>query len=241
MQRTSPRSDAPRLLITGANRGIGLEFVKQFHARNDIVLATCRNPGNAVDLQLLSAENEGRFTVLRLDVTDRESIESAARSVMEHTGGLDILINNAGVSPRGERHYNLDGDSMLQVFQVNAVGPMIVSQMFLDLLRQGNNPKIVNITSQMGSITSKQDGGHYSYSGSKAALNMLTRLLSFDVESDGIVVVALHPGWVQTDMGGEHAKLTPQESVRGLIDVISRLTMDDSGKFYTWEGRELPW
>jgi NAD(P)-dependent dehydrogenase (short-subunit alcohol dehydrogenase family) len=130
---------------------------------------------------------------------------------------------------------------MLEVFRVNAVGPMIVSQVFLDLLREGRNPKIVNMTSQMGSLETKQEGGYYSYSSSKAALNMITRLLSFDVQPDGVIVAALHPGWVRTDMGGEHATLTPQESVRGLLEVINRLTADDSGKFYTWEGREHPW
>lgn len=194
-----------------------------------------------MDLQLLAAEKEGEVEVLQMDVTDRESIATAAQSVHRKVSGIDVLINNAGISPRGERYFNLDAGTMLEMYHVNTIGPMIVSQVFLDLLRTGRNPRIINISSRMGSLEAKDEGGHYTYSSSKAALNMLTRALSYDLRSEGIVVAALHPGWVQTDMGGEHATLTPQESVRGMLEVINRLTEEDSGKFYTWEGHEHPW
>lgn len=230
-----------RVLITGANRGLGLAFTKESLARGYRVFATCRRPDAADDLQALAADNPEQLTVLRLDVADEETIDAAATAVKAQEGALDLLINNAGVNPGGERPRNLGAETMLHTFRVNAVGPMLVAQRHLDLLRAGDDPKILNISSTAGSLSRKSSGGGYSYSSSKAALNMLTRALAFDLDSDGIIVVAIHPGWVRTDMGGPTAPLGPAESVRGVLDVADDLSQADTGSFYTHEGREAPW
>lgn len=232
-----------RVLITGANRGLGLEFVRQCLARSARVFAGCRNPVNAVDLQTLFTAHPGQLTILTLDVTDEVTIAASVESIRSQVDGLDLLINNAGVFPRGETPVNLNAETMLQTFHVNSVGPMIVAQFCLDLLRAGEHPKIVNISSKMGSLwwKEREGGGDYSYCSSKAALNMLTRTLAFDLRSDGIIVVSMSPGWVQTDMGGSAADLMPTESVRGILKVVERLAEADTGKFYTWEGCEHPW
>ncbi len=232
-----------RVLVTGGSRGLGLEFVRQCLARGNLVFAGCRNPENAVDLQTLSVARPEQLTILTLDVTDEVAIDASVQAIRSHVDGLDLLINNAGAYPRGETPTTLNATTMLQAFQLNCVAPMIVAQRCLDLLRAGNHPKIVNISSKMGSLwwKEKEGGGDYSYCSSKAALNMLTRTLAFDLRSDGIIVVALNPGWVQTDMGGNSADLTPTESVRGMLDVIERLTEADTSRFFTWEGQEHPW
>lgn len=232
-----------RVLITGANRGLGFEFVRQCLARGDRVFAGCRNPAKATALQALSADHPGQLTIPPLDVTDEETIAACVEAIRSQVDGLDLLINNAGIYPRGETPTTLNADTMLRAFHVNAVGPMIVAKHCLDLLRAGDHPRIVNISSKMGSLwwKEREGGGDYSYCSSKAALNMLTRTLAFDLRSDGIIVVALNPGWVQTDMGGSNADLTPAESVCGMLEVIERLTESDSSKFFTWEGKEHPW
>lgn len=232
-----------RVMVTGGNRGMGLEFVRQCLVRGDRVFAGCRNPGNAVDLQALSVAHPGRLAILTLDVTDEAAIDASVETVRSQVDGLDLLINNAGAYPRGETPATLNATTMLQAFHLNSVAPMIVAQRCLDLLRAGNHPKIVNISSKMGSLwwKEREGGGDYSYCSSKAALNMLTRTLALDLRSEGIIVVALHPGWVQTDMGGNAADLTPAESVGGMLKVIERLTEADTSKFFTWEGREHHW
>jgi NAD(P)-dependent dehydrogenase (short-subunit alcohol dehydrogenase family) len=232
-----------RVMVTGGNRGMGLEFVRQCLVRGDRVFAGCRNPGNAVDLQALSVAHPGRLAILTLDVTDEATIDASVETVRSQVDGLDLLINNAGAYPRGETPATLNATTMLQAFHLNSVAPMIVAQRCLDLLRAGNHPKIVNISSKMGSLwwKEREGGGDYSYCSSKAALNMLTRTLALDLRSEGIIVVALHPGWVQTDMGGNAADLTPAESVGGMLKVIERLTEADTSKFFTWEGREHHW
>ena len=232
-----------RVMVTGGNRGLGLEFVRQCLARGDLVFAGCRDPQNALVLQKLSAANDEQLSVLALDVTDEASIDACVEVMRSKVDGLDLLINNAGTYPRGETPVTLQATTMLQAFHLNTVAPMIVAQRCLDLLRSGNQPKIANISSKMGSLwwKEREGGGDYSYCSSKAALNMLTRTLAFDLRSETIIVVALNPGWVQTDMGGSSADLTPAESVRGMLRVIQRLTEADTSKFFTWEGQEHPW
>ena len=230
-----------RVLMTGSNRGIGLALARESLARGDRVFATCRHPDEADDLHALAADYADRLTILRLDVTDEETIEASVEAVQSEEDGLELLINNAGVSPSGERLGRLDADTMLNTFHVNAVGPVIVAQAYLDLLRSGHDPKIVNISSRLGSLAQKSSGGRYSYSSGKAALNMLTRALAFDLRSDGITVLTMHPGWVQTDMGGSGAPVAPSDSAQGILRVADELTMSDTGEFYTYQGREVPW
>lgn len=230
-----------RILITGANRGIGLALTQQYLQRGERVFATCRQPAEAAALAELAAAYPDRLSALPLDVTDDATIDSAAEAVATQVDGLDLLINNAGFFPKGETIGSLDAATMLHTFHVNAVGPIMVVQRFLGLLRAGRAAKVVNISSQLGSLNRNTGKGYYSYNSSKAALNMLTRVLAHDLRADGIVVVTTHPGWVQTRMGGKGAAITPTESARGLIALTDRLTMADTNKFYTWEGREHPW
>ena len=230
-----------RVLITGANRGLGLAFAKESLARGYRVFATCRRPDEADDLQALRDDFPEKLTVLHLDVTDEGTIDAAAEAVQDQEDALDLLINNAGINPEQEHLGNLDAETILHTYHVNAVGPMLVAQRFLPLLRAGDDPRILNISSTSGSLARKSSGGGYSYCSSKAALNMLTRALAFDLESDGVIVVVIHPGWVQTDMGGSAAPLEPTESVRGVLDVAEELGPSDTGLFYNYKGAQPPW
>lgn len=229
------------VLITGANRGIGLEFVRQFVANGDRVFATARDLNAATDLGHLAMANPKRLTLLSLDVRNEDEINSVYEQVSQDIDALDLLINNAGILYRGETPENITAQALLESFQVNAVAPVLMVKAFLPLLEQSSLPRVVNMTSQLGSISRKTYGGYYSYGASKAALNMLSRTLAVDLRSRGIVVVVFHPGWVRTDMGGEAAPVKPVDSVRGMMSIIERLTIEDSGNFYTWEGETLPW
>lgn len=230
-----------RICITGTNRGIGLELVRRYLERGDRVFATCRKPDEAAELQKLNAKYADQLTILKLEVTSQEEIETAGQIVEGAADGLDLLINNAGMAISGENLGDLSPDAVLHVFSVNAVAPLMVAQRFCDLLTAGDNSKLVNVSSQLGSLARKTDGGRYSYTSSKAALNMFTRALAFDLKPKGITTVTIHPGWVQTDMGGENAPISVQESCEGILQLIDDLTLDDSGRFLSWEGEELPW
>jgi NAD(P)-dependent dehydrogenase (short-subunit alcohol dehydrogenase family) len=230
-----------RIAITGASRGIGLEFARQYLNRGERVFATCRQPDRADGLQALAGQAPGRLTLLPLDVTRADSIEAAFSAIEAGVEGIDLLINNAGIYYRGERPGTLDAGKMLDAFAVNSIAPVMVAQRALGLLKRGEQPKIVNITSQMGSLARKRGGRDYSYCASKAALNMLSKALAFDLRASGITVVMMHPGWVQTDMGGQGAPLTPEEAIRGMVNIIDGLTPDDTARFLQWDGKELPW
>jgi NAD(P)-dependent dehydrogenase (short-subunit alcohol dehydrogenase family) len=233
-----------RILITGANRGIGLEIVRQYaNLDTNHIFATCRQPDAAADLQALAADHVGRITILPLDVTDPSSIGAAAAAVADQVDGLDLLINNAGINPPGETQTfdAIDADQLLFVLQVNAAGPLLVAQAFAELLRAGVRPVIVNVSSQMGSLQRGMSSGYYGYRSSKAALNMITRCMAADLRSAGVLVVTVHPGWVQTDMGGSNATLTPVESAQGLIALFDGLTTADTGGFFNWDGSPHPW
>lgn len=231
-----------RILVTGASRGLGLEYVRRYAARGDRVFATCRDPAAGERLAAVARQYPQSVEIVALDVADRGSIDAAvARVAADGSGTLDVLINNAGLSPRGEELSNLDTAGMLSVLEVNTVAPLIVVQRCRALLRRAERPRIVNMSSSMGSLAKKDYGRHYSYAASKAALNMLTRAAAHDLAEDGIVVVALHPGWVQTDLGGAQATLSPKESVQGMIRVIDGLGPAQSSRFLTWQGEEHPW
>lgn len=225
-----------RVLVTGASRGIGLEFVRQFLLRGDQVFAACRDPENAEHLNAFESE---RLHIITLDVADERSIESSYVVVRAQTDALDLLINNAGVLLDDDELGMLSYESLLYVLRINAVAPILIAQRYLDLLQHGSDPKIVGITSEHGSIGAKPDGGPYGYSASKAALNMFMRTLAFDVP--GLTSFVIDPGWVRTDMGGRGASLSPARSVSGMISIIDGTTRFDSGKFFRWDGEEEPW
>jgi len=230
-----------RVLITGTSRGIGLALARHLAEKGYRVWATARRPEASPRLQDLARRAPERVRVLPLDVTDEASIRAAAEAVRAQDGALDWLINNAGVLYEHERWDNLNPEHMQHGFLVNAIGPMLVAKHFIPLLRQGVRPLICQMTSIMGSITLTQGGGYYTYRGSKAALNMMSKVLSYEVRPMGITVVLMHPGWVRTDMGGPAAPLDPDTSAQGIVRVLERVTLEDSGRFLTWEGEELPW
>jgi NAD(P)-dependent dehydrogenase (short-subunit alcohol dehydrogenase family) len=228
------------VLVTGANRGIGLECVQQLLARGDRVVAACRHPGKATALNTLSGQYPGRLHLLPLDVADARSREALARE-LPLTGGaaLDLLINNAGVLHTGERFGQLTDANFDDSFRINASGPLLLTQGLASQLADGAT--VANVSSILGSIAHTERFGTPSYNLSKAAQNMATRLLADALGGRGIRVVALHPGWVQTDMGGEGAQITTAESVRGLLQVLDGLQAADSGAFFDWRGDRVAW
>jgi NAD(P)-dependent dehydrogenase (short-subunit alcohol dehydrogenase family) len=235
-------SPGRRIAVTGANRGLGLEFVRQYLKRGDRVFALVRKPDEASDLAALSKENPGRLTIVPGDVADDASIEAARKKVSEATDALDILVNNAGTS--GARVNDLAGLDLADLratYEVNAIGPIRVARALVPLLKKGRSPKIVSISSQMGSIENNRSGGAWGYRMSKAALNMANRNLAHALRDDGISCVVLHPGWVRTDMGGPNATLSPEESIRSMIKTIDGVTIEKSGAFFDKDGAVLPW
>ncbi|MCC6623492.1 MAG: SDR family oxidoreductase [Deltaproteobacteria bacterium] len=227
-----------RWLITGANRGIGLELTRQLLRRGDAVVATARHPESARELAALAERAPGRLTVAACDVTDRASVEALAAAVREP---LDVLVSNAGVYGESETIESLDDRDMLRTLDTNALGALRVTAALLPHLRRGRDKKIVAITSGMGSIGDNKSGGAYGYRMSKAALNMAMRSLAVDLEGEGVTVVVVNPGWVKTDMGGASAPTTVEESASRMIALIDRLTPTDSGTFFDYRGYTWPW
>jgi NAD(P)-dependent dehydrogenase (short-subunit alcohol dehydrogenase family) len=230
--------------VTGANRGLGLEWIRQLADSVDRLFATCRRPDDADALRELAASPPGTIEVLALDVAEPASIDDAAARVRRAVDALDLLVNNAGVSGGGtaDGFETVDADTMTDVYRVNAVGPHLTTRAFAPLLRASpEGATVVNVTSQLGSIARTSGGGWHSYRASKAALNMCTRLQAAELEADGVIVVAMHPGWVRTDMGGSSARLSPEESVAGMLDVVGDLSPGDAGRFLAYDGEELPW
>jgi len=228
-------------LITGANRGIGLEFARQLLARGEHVVATCRHPGKATALNALAGEYPGRLHVLPLDVADPKSRASLVHDLPLVLGDdrLDLLVNNAGVLHSGERFGHVEAAILEDSFRTNAIGPFLLAQALAPLLNDG--ARIANLSSVMASIASRGEFRSPSYCASKAAQNMLTVQLAQAVAARGIVVLALHPGWVQTEMGGEHATVPTADAVRGLLQVVDGATPAQSGSFLDWRGGALPW
>lgn len=230
------------VLITGANRGIGLALTEQYLLNGEgRIYATCRNPKGAADLNALAANVE-RLRVLRLDVNDELSINGAVDAVRAEVGNLDVLINNAGISGGdGARSMGqLTSVEVATVLTTNAVAPLIVTQACREMLKKSDNPRVVMISSGMGSLAGA-GGNAYAYRMSKAAMNMAARVLAFDGQMAGITSVTMAPGWVRTDMGGPAANLAPEESARALLAVINGLGSSDNGKFYRYDGVELDW
>jgi len=230
----------PAVLVTGASRGLGLEFVRQYLAEGYAVTAACRNPGTALALQQLERDFKGQLTSVELDVADSASVKQAAMRVPGSP--IDILLNCAGViGARGQTIGSLDYADWTHVLEVNVLGPARVCEAFLDRVAQSSRRLIITITSGMGSLADNTSGGSIPYRTSKAAVNMLMRSAAIDLKPRGITCVVLNPGWVKTDMGGPNAKLTPEESVGAMRRLIAKLGLADSGRFYSYDGREYPW
>ncbi len=231
----------PTVFVTGANRGLGLEFARQYADDGWEVLATCRSPDRADALRELAASGlEGRIEVLRLDVADDDQVSRLGGLLRDRA--IDLVINNAGVGG-GDRQRlpDIDFAGWMATLSTNAVGPLRVVQALLPSIKAGRGRKIVALSSGMGSIANNTSGGSYAYRTSKAALNAAFKSLSIDLKDDGIAVAVLSPGWVQTDMGGPNARISPQESVADLRRVIEGLDLSGSGGFYSYDGSPLPW
>jgi NAD(P)-dependent dehydrogenase (short-subunit alcohol dehydrogenase family) len=219
----------PSALITGANRGLGLEFARQY-----------LNPDSASELQRLADASDDKLQILALDVTDPASVKSAAAELDGQA--IDLLLNNAGIGgPRGQTIGNIDYEAWMKVLDVNTMGPMRVSEAFVDHVAKSERKLIVTLTSGMGSLADNTSGGSIAYRSSKAAVNMVMRSLAIDLALRSITCVVINPGWVLTDMGGPHATLTPVESVTMLRGLIETLRPAQSGKFFNYDGREYAW
>jgi NAD(P)-dependent dehydrogenase (short-subunit alcohol dehydrogenase family) len=233
-------SPTRRCLVTGANRGIGLEFCHQLLAAGAEVVATARAPGRANELNELVGEHPGRLHVLPLDVADPKSIAELVRELpLVIDGPLDVLINNAGVLHSGERFGQVTFANLDDSLRTNATGPFLLTQALAESLADG--AKVANLSSQLGSIENTTAFYTPTYAISKAAQNMASRLLANALRERGIVVLALHPGWVQTEMGGSGAQISPAVAVEGLLRVIDGAGMDDSGRFFDYTGQPMPW
>ena len=223
------------ILITGANRGIGLEFVKQYAAEGTDVIACCREPAKADALKAI----KGKVRVMTLEVTDSASVSALAHDLKGEA--IDVLINNAGIGgPRDAKPNTLDVEAWANVFKTNSIAPMLVAFGLRDNLLKGKDKKLVTITSVLGS-TAANGGGLQPYRASKAAVNNFMHGLSKDWAGDGILVGIFHPGWVQTDMGGKSAPVTPEQSVAGLRARIAELNAKKSGTYRDFADTELAW
>lgn len=227
------------VVISGANRGIGFEMVKCYLASRDWhIIAACRSPQSADELNALAKANSN-IEVLQLDVADAKSVADFANTVGDRT--VDLLINNAGVI--GGDHQSLgdiDYDEWMQTLAINTLGPVRVTEALIDNVRQSENGKIVAISSQLGAMQ-YQTQGRFGYNSSKAGLNRNMTLLASQLRTDKIAVAMYHPGWVQTDMGGQEADITPSESAKALVKCFDELTLAGSGKFFKWNGEPHVW
>ncbi|MCV6590399.1 MAG: SDR family oxidoreductase [Marinobacterium sp.] len=227
------------VLITGSSRGLGLELTRQYAEAGWYVHACARRLSKAVKLKALAQLHEN-ISLHELDITSDRQIRALAGCLQGQA--IDLLINNAGVyGPKGLAMDEIDRETWLNVLNVNTVSPLLVSLALLPNLRAGQLKKLVIISSKMGSQADNSSGGSYIYRSGKSAVNAVGKSLSVDLQPDGIAVAVLHPGWVQTDMGGPAALIKADKSVTGMCKVIDQLTLENSGRFVAFDGVELPW
>ncbi len=239
----------PTLLITGANRGLGLEVVGELDSRGWRIHACCRAPDQADLLQGIAAKSGGRVQVHALEVTDFAAMEKLAGAL--NGAPIDVLFNNAGIMEGKQRSFDHQGttqafgqiayDDWRYVLQVNVLAPMRMMEVFADQVASSERKVMATMSSIMGSIEKNTIGGWYPYRTSKTAVNMMMRGLASDLKDRGITAVAIHPGWVQTDMGGPGADITPEVSGKGLAKVLAGLKPGQSGHYLVYDGSELPW
>jgi NAD(P)-dependent dehydrogenase (short-subunit alcohol dehydrogenase family) len=221
------------VLVTGAGRGLGLEFARQYAADGWRVLACCRSPKDAPELKKLKVE------VHALDVASQDSIHHLAEALKGTP--IDVLINNAGLHGDRRPFGETDVALWMQIFAVNTVAPNQVLSALLENVIAGTQKKVANISSKVGSIGDGPGGGNYAYRSSKTALNMVMVNAAHELKNHGITILLIHPGWVQTDMGGPTAPVTIEQSITGVRRIIDKATPAESGHFYDYTGRQIPW
>ena len=229
----SAATESHTVLVTGANRGLGLEFARQYKEAGWQVIGTARNPDAAEELTALGAR------VMQLDVASQESIDNLAAALGDEP--IDLLINNAGIFPRVGKIEEIDFEDYQRTLVVNTIGPVRVTRALLPNLRQGKLKIIAGLSSNLGSIAENERGNFYGYRESKAALNMFTKTLAAELGPEGFTCVVLTPGWVQTDMGGPSAPLQPADSIAGMKAVLDKVTPADNGTFWSYNGSQMPW
>jgi len=229
----------PSIIITGTSRGLGLEFARQYAEADWRVYACCRAPKNVPELRSLTTRYPN-LSVHGLDVTDHQQIDALAGDLAPEP--IDIVLNNAGVAQDGgEMFGDIDYDAWLDSFRVNSIAAAKMAEAFVIQVARSEKRLMVAVTSLMGSMSDNRSGGYYPYRSSKTALNAVMKSLSVDLKPRKIGALVLHPGWVKTDMGGSNAEITPEVSVHGMRKVIDGFTLKDTGKFFNYDGKELPW
>jgi NAD(P)-dependent dehydrogenase (short-subunit alcohol dehydrogenase family) len=228
-----------RVLITGANRGIGLGLTKTLLANGHHVVAATRRPEESAELKALKKQHGDAITLLKCDVDDAVGVREAAEQLQKYHGSLDVIVNNAAIFPEegDESILEMDLELIERAFKTNVIGAARVIQCFGPLLFESNRPRILNVSSSLGSISDKHDHGNYAYSISKAALNMFSRACAAEFRSKNAVVVAISPGWVRTDMGGQNADISAEESAQSLAHAIAIIGPDENGKFLDRHGK----
>jgi len=226
-----------QILITGANRGIGLEFTRQYATDGWQVLACCREPATASELSQLAAHYQN-IRILKLDINYFEQIDRVAVALKDEK--IDVLINNAGIYPHSS-FGDIDYEDWATAFKINAMAPLKMAESFVGHVAASKLKKIVTLSSKMGSVDDNTSGGSYIYRTSKTAANMVMKSLSIDLKPMGIAAAVLHPGWVQTDMGGPNGLINTEQSVTGLRKIIDDLTLQNAGRFIAYDGKVIPW
>jgi NAD(P)-dependent dehydrogenase (short-subunit alcohol dehydrogenase family) len=228
------------VLITGANRGIGLEHARRFAARGACVFATARAPAEATELAALAAEQRGRVEVLEYEASDPAAPDRLKAALRDTP--IDLLLANAGaLGGKTQSFGSVDVDSLLELVRVNALAPLKLAEVLADNVARSGRRLMAFQSSLMGSVGDNTSGGHYAYRVAKVALNMIAKSIAVDLRPRGVITVALHPGWVRTRMGGKAAPVSVEACVAGQQRLLDSLTLADSGRFLDFDGTELPW
>jgi len=229
-----------KILVTGTNRGLGLGLVKKFLENNEKVICTTRNFSKSIELLLLKEKYNDNLEICELDLLDKESPNILSNFLGNEP--IDLFINNAGVIGHSAQHFkSVSLNHWLNVLKVNLIAPLLITQSIIKNIEKSSERKIYFISSKVGSIEDNKSGGMYIYRSSKTALNQVVKSLSIDLKPLGISVISLHPGWVRTEMGGPNALISVEESVNGMVDVISNTNIINSGQFINYDGKRLPW
>jgi NAD(P)-dependent dehydrogenase (short-subunit alcohol dehydrogenase family) len=225
-------------LVTGANRGLGLALTRVLLASENVVIAGCRRPDESAELKQLTFSYPETLDLIRCDLEREQELEEEAEASLKRRRKLDVLVNNAGTMPEAgnESILNIDLDLLWRAFNTNVLGTARVIRAFYPLFVESERPRIVNVSSGLGSISNRKGHDHYAYSASKAALNMLTRTIANEFAPRGVTTIAISPGWVRTQMGGQQATLSPEESARSLAETIQKVGPESNGEFLDRNG-----